>query len=106
MADQPLFDETPSAAVAAWAEGGELVAVGDHHVWCKRLPARRVTDRPPLLVLHGDQDQNVPLAASSQRLPGIVDGARLHIVEGGPHGLNISHQQEWEEVLLEFLASL
>ena len=60
----------------------------------------------PLLVLHGDQDQNVPLAASSQRLPGIVDGARLHIVEGGPHGLNISHQQEWEEVLLEFLISL
>ncbi|MDO5735535.1 MAG: alpha/beta hydrolase [Propionibacteriaceae bacterium] len=60
----------------------------------------------PLLVLHGDQDQNVPLSPSSQRLPAMVPGARLHVVEGGPHGLNISHQQEWEQVLLKFLAEL
>lgn len=60
----------------------------------------------PLLVLHGDGDQNVPLAASSARLPDMVPGARLHVVEGGPHGLNTSHQQEWEQAILEFVASL
>ncbi len=60
----------------------------------------------PLLVLHGDGDQNVPLAASSQRMPGMVDGARLHVITGGPHGLNLSHQQEWEQTILEFVDGL
>lgn len=60
----------------------------------------------PLLVLHGDGDQNVPLEPSSQRLPAIVDGARLHVISGGPHGLNISHQHEWEQAILGFIEEL
>ncbi len=60
----------------------------------------------PLLALHGDGDQNVPLAASSQRLPGIVKQTQLHVIEGGPHGLNVSHQQEWEQAILKFIKSL
>ncbi|RMB59744.1 alpha/beta fold hydrolase [Tessaracoccus antarcticus] len=60
----------------------------------------------PLLVLHGDGDQNVPLAASSQRLPELVSGSSLHIVAGGPHGLNLSHQAEWEQAVVEFVAGL
>ena len=60
----------------------------------------------PLLVLHGDGDQNVPLAASSQRIPAMVESARLHVIKGGPHGLNVSHQQEWEQAILEFIESL
>lgn len=53
MTDHTLFDETPSAAVADWAAGGELVTAGDHQVWCKRLRAGRDAGRPPLLVIHG-----------------------------------------------------
>lgn len=60
----------------------------------------------PLLVLHGDGDQNVPLAASSQRMPALVEGAQLHVIDGGPHGLNVSHQQEWEQTILKFLEQL
>ncbi|MEO7588562.1 MAG: alpha/beta hydrolase [Arachnia sp.] len=60
----------------------------------------------PLLVLHGDGDQNVPMAASSQRLPEMVQGSRLHIIRGGPHGLNVSHREEWESALLEFIGTL
>ncbi|MGV8844864.1 alpha/beta fold hydrolase [Tessaracoccus sp.] len=60
----------------------------------------------PLLVLHGDEDGNVPLEASSGRLPTLVEDAVLHVVAGGPHGLNVSHQEEWERVILEFIESL
>lgn len=60
----------------------------------------------PLLVLHGDGDQNVPMDASSARLPAMIPGARLHVVAGGPHGLNESHREEWEQVIIEFIASL
>lgn len=60
----------------------------------------------PLLVLHGDGDQNVPMAASSVRMPSIVKHAELHVIEGGPHGLNVSHQDEWESAILTFVNSL
>lgn len=57
MTDQgspaPVSPSSPSAAVAAWAEGGELVTVGEHRVWCKRIPATRDVGNPVMLVLHG-----------------------------------------------------
>ena len=60
----------------------------------------------PLLVLHGDGDQNVPSVASSERMPDVVEGAQLHVVKGGTHGLNVSHQEEWEKAILEFVEGL
>lgn len=60
----------------------------------------------PLLVLHGDGDQNVPMSASSARIPSIVKHAQLHVIEGGPHGLNVSHQDQWESAILTFVSSL
>lgn len=60
----------------------------------------------PLLAIHGDGDQNVPLKASSARLPALVEHANLHVVHGGPHGLNVSHKDEWEQAVIDFMASL
>lgn len=60
----------------------------------------------PTLLLHGDGDQNVPLAASSARAAQIIPGANLHVIKGAPHGANISHQSEWEQALVEFVAGL
>lgn len=80
-----------SLTIEAWAT--------DFREDCSRIDV-------PLLVLHGNGDQNVPLAASSQRLSAIVDDVRLRIIEGGTHGLNISHQREWEQAILEFVDSL
>lgn len=60
----------------------------------------------PTLVLHGSGDQNVPLETSSRRTADLVAGARLEVVEGGTHGLNLSHQQEWERAVVTFVTSL
>ncbi len=57
----------------------------------------------PTLVVHGDADQIVPLAASGGRLPALIPTAKLHVVAGGPHGLIWTHAAEVNTVLLPFL---
>ncbi len=58
----------------------------------------------PTLIIHGDSDRIVPLAASAQRMPKIVKGNTLAVIEGGPHGLNWTHAEEVNRELLNFLA--
>jgi len=58
----------------------------------------------PTLVIHGDSDGTVPLEASGQRTHEAIAGSRLHVVAGGPHGITVSHKDEFNRVVLEFLA--
>ncbi len=57
----------------------------------------------PTLVIHGDADAIVPLEVSGQRTHEQVAGSRLHVVAGGPHGINVSHAEEFNRVLVDFL---
>jgi non-heme chloroperoxidase len=59
--------------------------------------------RVPTLVVHGDSDGTVPFEGSGRRTHEAVDGSRLHVIEGGPHGCNVSHAGEFNRALLEFL---
>ena len=58
----------------------------------------------PTLVIHGDSDGIVPFEASGKRTAEAVKGAELHVVKGGPHGINASHAQEFDDTLIAFLA--
>jgi pimeloyl-ACP methyl ester carboxylesterase len=58
----------------------------------------------PALILHGDADATVPFAGSGARTHAALPGSDLHVIAGGPHGCNVSHQQEWNDALLAFLA--
>jgi len=58
----------------------------------------------PTLVIHGDADGIVPLEGSGQRTHDMIAGSRLHVIEGGPHGINTSHPEEFNRALIEFLA--
>jgi non-heme chloroperoxidase len=57
----------------------------------------------PTLVIHGDQDRIVPLAASGKRTAAAVKGSRLVVIEGGPHGLNWTHGEQVNREFLGFL---
>lgn len=57
----------------------------------------------PTLILHGDDDQIVPLETTAKRAAKLVQGSRLLIVEGGPHGLCSTHKERVNEELLRFL---
>jgi non-heme chloroperoxidase len=58
----------------------------------------------PTLVVHGDDDRILPIAATGKRTPEFVDRSRLAVIRGGPHGLNWTHAEEVNRELLAFLA--
>jgi pimeloyl-ACP methyl ester carboxylesterase len=57
----------------------------------------------PTLVIHGDADQILPIDATGKRTAALIPGAVLHVVAGGPHGLNWTHATEVNKALLAFL---
>jgi non-heme chloroperoxidase len=57
----------------------------------------------PTLVVHGDADRILPLAATGKRTSEFVQGSKLVVVEDGPHGLNWTHAEEVNRALLDFL---
>ncbi len=59
----------------------------------------------PTLVIHGDSDAIVPFEVSGRRTHEAIAGSRLVVVEGGPHGLNATHAEEFNRALLDFLGS-
>ena len=58
----------------------------------------------PTLVIHGDSDGIVPLEGSGQRTHDAIAQSELVVIPGAPHGLNVSHADQFNEALLAFLA--
>ena len=59
----------------------------------------------PTLIVHGDDDQIVPIAASAMRSSKIVEGSILKVYEGAPHGLTATHKERFNADLLAFIRS-
>ena len=57
----------------------------------------------PTLVIHGDDDRIVPLAAAGQRTAKLIKGAQLVVIKGGPHCITWTHGDEVNAALLTFL---
>ncbi len=57
----------------------------------------------PTLVIHGDDDQIVPLDISGKASAALVKGAKLIVYPGAPHGLTDTHKDRVNEDLLRFL---
>jgi non-heme chloroperoxidase len=57
----------------------------------------------PTLVVHGDSDAIVPIEGSGARTSAAIPGSRLVVLEGAPHGCNVSHAGPFNEALIEFL---
>ena len=58
----------------------------------------------PTLVIHGDADGVVPFEGSGQRTHEAIAGSTLHVIAGAPHGCNVSHADEFNAAVLDFLA--
>ncbi len=57
----------------------------------------------PTLLVHGDDDQVVPIGASAQAAARLVEGSRLLVYPGAPHGLTHTHKERLNADLLAFL---
>jgi non-heme chloroperoxidase len=59
----------------------------------------------PMLILHGDDDQVVPIADSATLSAKLVQNARLKVYTGAPHGMCTTHKAQVNEDLLAFIKS-
>jgi non-heme chloroperoxidase len=59
----------------------------------------------PTLVLHGDDDQIVPIADSALLSAKLVKGARLKVIPGGSHGMCSTLKDQINKELLAFFQS-
>ena len=50
-------------------------------------------------------DGSCPDEASGKRTLATVPDSRLALIEGAPHGFNITHAQEFNEALVSFLGA-
>lgn len=58
----------------------------------------------PTLVIHGDSDTIVPFEVSGERTAKAVPTSETVLIKGAPHGVIVSHREEWNRHLLDFLA--
>lgn len=59
----------------------------------------------PTLIMHGDDDQIVPIAGSARLSAKLVPGATLKVYEGYDHGMAATHHPEINADLLAFIRS-
>lgn len=60
----------------------------------------------PTFIIHGDADAIVPLEVSGQKAHESIANSRLVIIEGGSHGFNVTHAEEFNHELVQFLKSV
>jgi non-heme chloroperoxidase len=56
----------------------------------------------PVLLLHGDDDQIVPIEDSAKLAVKLLPRGTLRVYEGGSHGLWATHRERFSEDLLSF----
>ena len=57
----------------------------------------------PTLVLHGDDDQIVPIEVGGKASAALIEGATLKVYPGAPHGITDTHKEQLNADLLAFV---
>ncbi len=100
---------TPSAAVSHnWWRQGMMGAANAHYLGVKAFSETDFTEDlkmidVPALVLHGDDDQVVPLAISAPRSAQLLKNSTLKIYKGFPHGMATTHADVINQDILSFI---
>jgi non-heme chloroperoxidase len=56
----------------------------------------------PTLVIHGDDDQIVPIDVGGRASAALIPGAELNVYKGAPHGITDTHKEQLNADLLAF----
>ena len=59
----------------------------------------------PTLVVHGTGDDIVPADVGGKAAAELLPDGRLELIDGAPHGLNMTHTERFNELLMDFLKS-
>ncbi|SOY48225.1 alpha/beta fold hydrolase [Cupriavidus taiwanensis] len=105
--NRPQAVPSQSLIDAFWAQGmtGGILA---QYACVREFSEVDFTDdlkrlRIPTLLLHGDDDQNVPVEMSSRPAASLIPNATLKVYAGGSHGLIATHASQVNEDLLAFI---
>jgi pimeloyl-ACP methyl ester carboxylesterase len=95
----PFFTPDTSEGVKQWVKAQMHRTAIQAVVECNRALSE-ADFRPdlakvtvPTLVLHGDKDASAPLDFTGRRTAAGIEGAKLVVYEGAPHGLFVSHAE-------------
>jgi non-heme chloroperoxidase len=99
LISEQVVQQSWNVAAGASAKGSLDCVTAWYTDFRKDLPKIDV----PTLVIHGDADRIVPIAASGELTAKAVKGARKVVIQGGPHGLTWTHADQVNKDLLAFL---
>lgn len=85
------------------AQASPIATLSCVHSWLTDFRDDLLGIKIPTLVIHGDDDRILPFAATGSRTHEAVEGSRLIVVAGAPHGLNWTHADEVNDGLIDFL---
>ncbi len=102
--DLKVTEEQRQEALALAAQADLHAAAECIRSWVTDFTGDLAKVTVPLLVIHGDSDAIVPFEVSGERSAGAVANSELVKIADGPHGLNVSHAEEFNTALLAFLA--
>ncbi len=57
----------------------------------------------PTLIVHGDADETVPIETSAEQAAKGIEDNTYEVIKGAPHGLNVTHSKELNDILISFL---
>ena len=60
----------------------------------------------PTIIIHGEDDQNVPIATTARLSAKLIKNATLKVYPGAPHGLTVTHKDRFNDDLLSFVKGL
>jgi non-heme chloroperoxidase len=98
-----VSDEAYKASFNVAVSMSALAAYAEVATWQADFRADLPKIDVPVLVIQGDADRILPFEKTGKRLPGLVPGLELVVIEGGPHAIPWTHAGEVNAALLSFL---
>jgi len=105
--NRPHIDESEGLADTFWLQGmqGSILAQYECIKAFSETDLREDLKKMaiPTLVIHGDDDQIVPIETTAKAAVKLLPKGELKIIEGAPHGLCATHKDEINAMLLAFI---
>lgn len=100
--------EVSEGVIRNWWRQGMMGGTKAHYDCIKAFSETDFTDdlkaiEVPTLIMHGDDDQIVPIADSALLSAELVKGAELKVYKGLPHGMCTTHPDTINQDLLAFI---
>jgi len=103
---QQGFTISPQAIHASWISA--IMASAKATVDCVEAWGMDFRDdvkrmKLPTLIIQGEKDRIVPIAASGKRMAETIEGCKYVVIEGAPHGILWTHAEKVNRELVSFL---